>query len=81
LYAWLERELRVSFTGRLLPVTEDIMLRWCLLLEEGRKANHTFSQPDLIIAATALERELTLVTRNVADFVRTPVQTINPWLT
>jgi predicted nucleic acid-binding protein len=70
----------VNFAGRVLPVTEDIMLRWRLLVDEGRKANHTFSQPDLIIAATALEHGLTLVTRNTADFARTPVQMINPWL-
>ena len=29
------------------------MLKWCLLVESGRKSGHTFSQPDLIIAATA----------------------------
>jgi hypothetical protein len=34
-------------------ITEDVMLKWRLLVEEGRKIGHTFSQPDLIIAATA----------------------------
>jgi hypothetical protein len=50
-------------------------------LEPGKSigAAYTFSQPDLIIAATALHHGLTVVTRNVSDYerVRTPV--LNPW--
>jgi len=30
------------------------MFKWRLLVEDGRKSGYTFSQPDLIIAATAL---------------------------
>ena len=41
------------------------MFKWRLLVEEGRKAGHTFSQPDLIIAATALHHGLTVVWRDV----------------
>ena len=41
------------FEQRVLAVTEDIMFKWRLLVEDGRKAGYTFSQPDLIIAATA----------------------------
>jgi predicted nucleic acid-binding protein len=37
------------------------------LVEDGRKAGYTFSQPDLIIAAAALHHGLTVVTRNVSD--------------
>jgi predicted nucleic acid-binding protein len=51
---WLTQKVRPMFDGRILPITEDIMLRWRLLLEEGRKTGHTCSHPDLIIAATAL---------------------------
>lgn len=40
------------------------MFKWRLLVEEGRKAGHTFSQPDLIIAATALCHGLTILSRN-----------------
>jgi hypothetical protein len=67
------------FTGRVLEVTEDIMLEWRLLVEEGRKINHTFSQPDLFIAAIALHHDLTIVTRNQKDFDKTRVPIFNPW--
>jgi predicted nucleic acid-binding protein len=68
------------FEQRVLGVTEDVMFKWRLLVEEGRKAGHTFSQPDLIIAATALEHGLTVVTRDVADFERARVPLLNPWV-
>ncbi|MFA5506015.1 MAG: PIN domain-containing protein [Vulcanimicrobiota bacterium] len=77
---WLTHRVRPIFEGRTLPISEDIMLKWRLLVEEGRKAGHTFSQPDLIIAATALHHDLTLVTRDTGDFQRTGVQLLNPWV-
>jgi toxin FitB len=66
------------FNDRVLPVTEDIMFRWRVLMEDGRKSGHTFSQPDLIIAATALQHGLT-VTRDRSDFDRAGVPVVNPW--
>lgn len=77
---WLSHKVRPMFERRVLPVTEDIMLKWRVLVEEGRKSRHTFSQPDLIIAATALHHGLTLVTRDTADYEKARVQTRNPWL-
>jgi predicted nucleic acid-binding protein len=67
---WLQHAVRPMFGPRVLAVTEDVMFTWRLLVEEGRKRGHTFSQPDLIIAATALQHGLTVVTRDTADFER-----------
>jgi predicted nucleic acid-binding protein len=50
-----------------------------LLVEEGRKAGHTFSQPDLIIAATALHHVLTVVSRDRSDFARARIPVLDPW--
>ena len=58
------------FESRVLPISEDVMLKWRLLVEEGRKAGYTFSQPDLIIGATALEYGLTVVSRDTSDYER-----------
>jgi len=38
-----------------------------------------YNAPDGLIAATALEHELTLVTRNVRDFTAFGVAILNPW--
>jgi predicted nucleic acid-binding protein len=67
------------FDQRVLPITEDTMLKWRLLVEEGRKTGHTFSQPDLIIAATAIQHGLTVVTRDRSDYDRAGVPVVNPW--
>jgi predicted nucleic acid-binding protein len=77
---WLQHKLRPMFEQRVLPVSEDVILKWRLLVEDGRKAGHTFSQPDLFIAATALLHGLTVVSRDTADFEKARVPVLNPWL-
>jgi toxin FitB len=72
-------KLRPAFAGRILPVTEDILLKWRLLMEDGRKTGHTYSHPDLLLAATALQHGLTVVTRDRSDFDMAQVPVVNPW--
>ena len=76
---WLVHRVRPMFDQRVLEVSEDVMFKWRLLVEDGRKAGHTFSQPDLIIAATALHHGLTIVTRDTGDYKLTRVALVNPW--
>lgn len=76
---WLQHRVRPLFDQRVLEVSEDVMLKWRLLVEEGRKIGHTFSQPDLIIAATALQHGLTVVTRDTSDYRLARVPLLNPW--
>ena len=76
---WLTLTLRPAFAGRILPVTEDILLKWRTLMEAGRKTGHTYSHPDLVIAATALHHGLTVVTRDRSDFEKAGVPVVNPW--
>ena len=76
---WLAHKVRPMFEQRILPVTEDIMFKWRLLVEDGRQAGHTFSQPDLIIAATALQHGLTVVSRDTNDYERARMSVFNPW--
>lgn len=77
--AWLTHKVRPMFENRVLPVSEDVMLVWRLLVDAGRKVGHTFSQPDLIIAATAAHHGLTVVTRDVSEFEHAKVAVLNPW--
>jgi toxin FitB len=76
---WLTHTIRPMFARRVLPITEDIMLRWRIVVENGRKTGHTFSQPDLIIAVTALHHGFTVVTRDRSDFEKAGVPVVNPW--
>jgi len=79
LHHWLDQRLRPLFDRRALPVTEDILLQWRLMIEAGRKRGHTFSHPDILIAATAAEHGLTVVTRNTTEFAAAAVAFFNPW--
>ena len=77
---WLEHKLRPMFEDRVLEISEDIMLKWRLLVEEGRKGGHTFAQPDLIIAATALHHGLTVVSRDTSEYKMASAPVMNPWM-
>jgi predicted nucleic acid-binding protein len=76
---WLAHKVRPMFEQRVLAITEDIMFKWRLIVEDGRKAGYTFSQPDLIIAATALHHGLTVVSRDVSDYQKARAPVLNPW--
>lgn len=76
---WLDHKVRPMFEQRVLAITEDIMLKWRLMVEEGRKVGHTFSQPDLIIAATAQHHGLTVVSRDTKEYTAARVAVFNPW--
>jgi predicted nucleic acid-binding protein len=65
---------RQFYSGRILEVSEPIARQWGLI-SSGR----TRSIADGLIAATAIVHNLTVVTRNVIDFVDTGVQVVNPW--
>jgi len=70
---WL-RGLESHYAERILPITAAIADRWGRL---GLKQPLPVS--DGLIAATGLEHTLTIVTRNVADFQRSGVNTLNPF--
>lgn len=77
---WLTHKVRPMFGQRTLAVAEDIMFKWRLMVEQGRKSGHTFSQPDLIIAATGQHHGLTVVSRDTAEYVKARVPVFNPWV-
>ena len=79
LLSWLARTLRPLFAGRTLALTQDVLLRWRLLLESGRRRGHTFGQLDLLIAATAAEEQLVVVSRDAVHFLAAGVPYLNPW--
>ena len=54
------------------------MSLWRLLVEEARKVGHTFSQPDLIVAATAQHHGRTIVSRDTSEHLKARLAVFNP---
>jgi predicted nucleic acid-binding protein len=76
---WLERNLRPMFAGRILAVTEGVIVRWKAMAVEGQKRGHTFGQPDLFIAAIAALQDLVVVSRDISEFIEAGVPVFDPW--
>jgi len=77
---WLETELIESFDpANVLPVTRAIGDRWAALSARAQEKGIQPSVIDGLIAATALEHELAVVTRNVKHFAELGVEIVNPW--
>ena len=79
LETWLEIEVHARFSGRILPIDAAIADRWGLLAEEAKRKGKPLSTVDALLAATALHHNLTIVTRNVADFTGLSAPVLNPW--
>ncbi len=73
LLAWLE-ELRLGFADRILGIDDAIAMTWGRLC-----ATRPLPVIDGLLAATALVYDLTVVTRNTADFTQCKVRLFNPW--
>ena len=76
---WLDEGLPDWFQSHLLPVTKAIADRWGRLTIEAKRKGISITTADGLIAATALEHDLEVVTRNVRDFAETSVSIFNPW--
>lgn len=73
---WLEADLPNYFVGRLLGIDAPVADRWGRL---QATAGRTLPVIDGLLAATALQHHLTLVTRNTKDFAGLGVPLIDPW--
>jgi predicted nucleic acid-binding protein len=76
---WMANDLIPLFVDRILPVTQAIADRWGMLSGQRQLAGRRLAMADGLIAATALEHGLTIVTRNVRDYENLGLTIFNPW--
>lgn len=80
LEAFLSSGICTRFDGRLLPIDAAVAERWGLLAARARMSKGAVLPViDGLLAATAQQYDLTLVTRNVEDVAVTGVPVFNPW--
>ena len=75
---WLETDLPAFFAGRILPVDAQVADRWGRLLSA---AGRPMPAIDSLLAASAAQHGLSMVTRNSRDFADLGLDVINPWVT
>lgn len=78
---WLDRDLPEWFEGRILPVSQSVADRWGVVRAHAQLRGRLLSIVDALIAATALQHNLSVVSRNVSDFSVTGLAVVNPWET
>jgi predicted nucleic acid-binding protein len=76
---FVEITVPLWFAGHVLPITQAIAERWGALDGQRQMAGRPLNMADGLIVATALEHQLTLVTRNEKDFASLGVTLLNPW--
>ncbi len=79
LETWLYKVLRNRFAGRILPMDAEVAERWGHVAAEARSKNIQLPVIDGLLAATALEHNLTFVARNTRDVTCVGVLVLNPW--
>lgn len=79
LEGWLDGDLASRFAGQILPIDQPVADRWGRITAMAQIAKSPLPVIDGLLAATALHRDLTLVTRNTRDVVATGVAVFDPW--
>lgn len=79
LEAWLDKDLRARFESRILIIDHEVADRWGLLTAAARSNGIVLPVIDGLLAATALEHNLTLVTRDTGQIPSMGVAVFNPW--
>ncbi len=79
LESWLDIDLQVRFARKILPIDPGVADRWGLMVSEAKARGKSLPVIDSLLAATALHHNLTVVSRNISDFVLSKVPVLNPW--
>ena len=76
---WVAQELPRRFTGRILPIDQEVATRWGIMSGDAEQAGHPIPVLDGLLAATALVAGMTLVTRNTLHMAHTGAMVFDPW--
>jgi toxin FitB len=77
---WVRRELADRFRGRLLAIDSGVAARWGAMVGASEARGQPLPVIDSLIAATSLQHDLTVVTRNTDDLERCGARCFNPWV-
>src|SRR5689334_7757317 len=67
LESWLELDLRSRFVDRILPIDSPVADRWGVIVADAKGRGRSIPVIDGLLAATAIQHNLSLVSRNARD--------------
>ena len=76
---WLKDDLLIRFKDRIINIDKNLMISWGTLMAKLELKGKKIPIIDSFIAASCLEQNLTLITRNTSDFKGSGISLINPW--
>ena len=76
---WIDYDLAAQFQGRILPFDRETAVIWGEIMGDGDRVGRPKPMADAQIAAVARRHGLTLVTRNMRDFVGMEVVLLDTW--
>lgn len=79
LTTWLEEDLKQRFKGRIIPIDQNVAIKWGEIQGITEKSGKTMPSIDGLIAVSALVYHCTVVTRNTSDMKNSTVELLNPW--
>jgi predicted nucleic acid-binding protein len=77
---WVRRELADRFRSRLLVIDAGVAARWGAIVGTSEAHGQPLPVIDSLIAATSLQHDLIVVTRNTDDLERCGARCFNPWI-
>mgnify|MGYP001814027627 CR=1 FL=1 len=79
LLQWVDEDLRERFRGRIIPFDLQVAAVWGKMQAKAEMSGKTMPIIDGMIAATAVEHNLTVATRNISDMEAGKAVLVNPW--
>lgn len=76
---WLNEDLLIRFKSRILDLDVNTLIKWGQIVANLENQGRKILAVDYLIAATVLQHDLCLVTRNIQDFQNCGIKILNPW--
>lgn len=81
LEAWLDNDVMLRFSGRILPIELTIAVRWGRISADAATNGTPIPVIDGLLAGTAIHHSLTIVSRDEGFRSIAGVEVFNPWRT
>lgn len=80
LQSWLDNDLLNRFNSKIISIDKDICITWGIITANAEKRGKKLASIDSLIAATAINKVLTLVTRNTSDMIESGANIVDPFI-